>query len=392
MTLRFARRIQHIEPFRVMSLLARAQELEEAGKQVIHMEVGEPDFPCADILVGAGQKALEQGQTRYTSALGIWTLRKAISDYYQQRFSVEVEPERIVITAGASGALMLLSALLVNEGEGLLVTDPGYPCNPHFLQVVGGEGQSVPVSSESHYQLTPELIEQYWQKNTVGVLAASPANPTGEVISKREMQALYDTVTSRQGALVVDEIYQGLTYSQESEATDFSALSVSDDIYVINSFSKYFGMTGWRLGWLVAPKAAIPELEKLAQNLFICASTVSQYAALEAFSETALEEFENRRQELQTRRDYLLPALRELGFEIPHTPEGAFYLYANIEKFGLASEDFCHRLLEEHFVAITPGTDFGKYQADNHVRFAYTQPVPIMRDAISRIRLFVESL
>ncbi len=394
MTTRFARRTQYIEPFRVMSLLARAQQLQAEGNDVIHMEVGEPDFPCTDVLVQAGQRALAEGKTRYTPALGVWELRQAISDYYRQRFSIDVCSERIVITAGASGALLLLSALLVNEQEGLLVTDPGYPCNPHFLQVVGGEGQPVPVSWESHYQLTSELIAQYWKENTVGVLAASPANPTGEVISRKEMQSLFEAVASRKGTLIVDEIYQGLTYSggQDSDNADFSALSVSDDIYVINSFSKYFGMTGWRLGWLVAPQEAMPELDKLAQNLFICAPAVSQYAALQAFSAEAQREFEGRRLELQQRRDYLLPALRELGFEIPHTPGGAFYLYANIEKFGLDSEAFCHRLLEEYFVAITPGTDFGKHQAHHHVRFAYTQPIEVMKETIARLRLFIESL
>jgi aspartate/methionine/tyrosine aminotransferase len=261
------------------------------------------------------------------------------------------------------------------------MADPGYPCNRHFLRLIEASAQLVPVGAEVRYQLTPELVAQHWQDNSVGALVASPANPTGTVLSREELRALSQAIHARGGHLVVDEIYHGLTYGIDAS----SVLEVDNDAFVLNSFSKYFGMTGWRLGWLVAPEDAVPELEKLAQNLYISAPSVSQYAALACFEPATIDIFEQRRHAFSQRRDFLLPALRQLGFNIAVEPEGAFYLYADISKFGGDAYAFCQHFLETEFVAFTPGLDFGHYKAQQYVRFAYTQDLPRLQQAVDRI-------
>jgi len=364
-----------------MALLARANELQAAGHDVIHLEIGEPDFTTAAPIIAAGQAALANGHTRYTAARGIPVLREAIAGFYAERYRLSIDPQRILITPGGSGALLLASSLLVDPGKHWLLADPGYPCNRHFLRLVEGAAQLVPVGPESRYQLTPDLIERHWDHDSVGALAASPANPTGTVLHRDELAALSSTLKARGGHLVVDEIYHGLTYG--CDAT--SVLEVDDDAFVLNSFSKYFGMTGWRLGWLVAPLDAVGELEKLAQNLYISAPSMAQHAALACFEPETLAIFEERRAEFARRRDYLLPALRELGFGIAVEPEGAFYLYADISAFGGDAYAFCQHFIETEHVAFTPGVDFGRYQASHHVRFAYTQSVERLQQAVERI-------
>lgn len=377
----FSARSRAIEPFHVMALLARAHELQAAGHDVIHLEIGEPDFTTAEPIVRAGQAALAAGHTRYTAARGLPALREALAGFYATRHGLSIDPERILITPGGSGALLLAAALLVDPGKHWLLADPGYPCNRHFLRLVEGDAQLVPVGPESRYQLTPELIERHWSADSVGALLASPANPTGTVLDRDELAALSATLRARGGHLLVDEIYHGLTYGLEAP----SVLEVDDDAFVLNSFSKYFGMTGWRLGWLVAPAAAVPELEKLAQNLYISAPTLAQHAALACFEEDTLAILEARRAEFARRRDYLLPALRALGFRIAVEPQGAFYLYADISAFGGDAQAFCRHFLETEHVAFTPGLDFGRHQADRHVRFAYTQSLPRLEEAVARI-------
>lgn len=377
----FSARSQAIEPFQVMALLARAKALEAAGHDVIHLEIGEPDFPTAAPIIAAGQAALAAGHTRYTAARGLPELRQAIADFYAQRYSVTLSPERILITPGGSGALLLAASLLVDPGKHWLLADPGYPCNRHFLRLVEAQGCLVPVTAASRYQLTPELVSRYWSEDSVGALLASPANPTGTLLYPAELAALSQAVRAKGGHLVVDEIYHGLTYGVEAT----TALAVDDEAFILNSFSKYFGMTGWRLGWLVAPEAAIPALERLAQNLYISAPTMAQYAALACFEPDTLAIFEQRRAELARRRDYLLPALRNLGFRIEVEPEGAFYLYADISHLGGDAQSFCNFLLETEYVAVTPGLDFGQYRAQQHVRFAYTQSIPRLEQAVARI-------
>lgn len=377
----FSARSRAIEPFHVMALLARANELQAAGHDVIHLEIGEPDFTTAAPIVEAGQKALANGHTRYTAARGLPALREAIAGFYAQRYGLSIDPQRILVTPGGSGALLLASSLLVDPGKHWLLADPGYPCNRHFLRLVEGAAQLVPVGPESRYQLTPELIERHWDQDSVGALAASPANPTGTLLHKDELAALSSTLKARGGHLVVDEIYHGLTYGLDAP----SVLEVDDDAFVLNSFSKYFGMTGWRLGWLVAPQEAVGELEKLAQNLYISAPSMAQHAALACFEPATLAILEERREEFRRRRDYLLPALRELGFGIAVEPEGAFYLYADISAFGGDAFAFCQHFIETEHVAFTPGIDFGRYQASHHVRFAYTQSVERLQQAVERI-------
>ncbi|MCF3478781.1 pyridoxal phosphate-dependent aminotransferase [Stenotrophomonas maltophilia] len=377
----YSRRSHEIAPFHVMSLLARAQALEQAGHDVIHLEIGEPDFTTAEPVVRAGQAALAAGHTRYTAARGLPALRQAISGFYRSHYGLDIDPERILVTPGGSGALLLASSLLVDPGRHWLLADPGYPCNRHFLRLVEGGAQLVPVGPGTAYQLTPSLVEQHWNDDSVGALVASPANPTGTVLSADELAALSQTLHARGGHLVVDEIYHGLTYGLDAP----SVLQVDDNAFVLNSFSKYFGMTGWRLGWLVAPPSAVPDLEKLAQNLYISASSIAQHAALACFSEESMAIFEQRRDAFRQRRDFLLPALRELGFRIEVEPQGAFYLYADVSAFTDDAQAFCAHFLESEHVAFTPGLDFGFHRANQHVRLAYTQEVPRLQEAVARI-------
>ena len=377
----FARRVADIEPFRVVEVLARATELAATGRDIVHMAAGEPDFATAGPIVEAGRAALASGATYYTQAAGIPQLREALSQFYADEYGLDISPRRIMVTPGASGALLLLSSLLINPGDGMLMTDPGYPCNRHFLRLVEGRGQLVPVDAGSNYQLTAELVAANWRDNTIGVMVASPANPTGTVLDREELSALSREVRARQGYLVVDEIYHGLGY----DAPTPSVLEVDPDAFVINSFSKYFGMTGWRLGWLVAPEAAVEEMEKLAQNLFISLSTMAQYAALAGFEPGTREILDRRREIFRQRRDYLLPAVRELGFTVPCAPQGAFYIYADASRFTSDSQAFCLQLLEEHGVALTPGLDFGHYRSQQHIRFSYTTGLERLELAVSRL-------
>ncbi len=380
---RWSRRAREIQPFHVMAVLARARELEAAGQDVVHMEIGEPDFVTPEPIVRAGQAALAAGHTGYTPALGLPALREAIAGLYQRRHGLDIDPRRIVVTPGGSAALLLISALLVEPGKKVVMADPAYPCNRHFLRLVEGSAKLVPVGPATGYQLDGRLLEESWDADCSAVLAASPANPTGTLLSRSQLTDLASAVQRLGGELIVDEIYHGLTY--DCEAT--SALEVAPDAFVLNSFSKYFGMTGWRLGWLVAPEAAVPELEKLAQNLYICAPHMAQVAALAAFSEESLTICETRRGAFQARRNFLLPALRELGFQIPVSPDGAFYLYADTGGLGGDSARLCQHMIETRQVAFTPGLDFGFHRAERHVRFAYTTSLERLELAVERIRL-----
>lgn len=368
-----------------MALLARARELEAQGRSVVHMEIGEPDFTTPQPVTDAGIRALQAGMTHYTPAAGLPALRKAIAQHYRDQFGVALDPRRVLVTPGASGALQLILAALVDPGSQVLMADPGYPCNSNFVFLFEGEPVRIPVGAQQAYQLDAGLLEQHWDALTRCVLIASPSNPTGTVVTQAALQAMLDVVRRNNAYLVVDEIYQQLHYG----AQPHTALALGDDVFVINSFSKYFGMTGWRLGWLVAPEAMIEPLDTLAQNLFLAAPTVAQHAALEAFKPDTQAILEQRRQDFQQRRDYLLPALRELGFDIPVEPQGAFYLYADCSRFTDDSFDFATRLLEEVGVAITPGIDFGHHAAGRHVRFAYTTGLEKLREGVARIADFI---
>lgn len=375
-------RLSSIKPFKAMQVLRRAGELESQGFEVIHMEVGEPSFSTPAPIVAAGQTALARGQTKYTDARGIVKLRKAISDYYRDDYGLDISEERIFVTSGGSGALLLSTALLLNPGESIIMGDPGYPCNRHFMTVFSGSATLVPVGPTENYQLNETLLNANWQESTRGVLLASPANPTGAVVDENELASMSSFIYKKNGYLISDEIYHGLVYTDDAKN---SALNICADAFVVNSFSKYFGMTGWRLGWLIVPTWAVNEVEKLAQNLFICPSTIAQHAAVAAFSPAARDIMESQRESLCARRDFLLPALRELGFSIPREPDGAFYIYAGIPEGFSDSETFTNSLLENHHVAITPGTDFGNYLANRHVRFTYTSEMDQLCEAVDRL-------
>lgn len=376
-----ARRAIDIEPFRVMAILARARELEAQGRDIVHMEVGEPDFPTPPPIVEAGIAALRAGHTHYTPALGLPVLRQAIADYYGRRHGVDIAPARVCVTPGASGALLLAMAALFDPGEEILLADPGYPCNRHFARVVEARGVGVPVGPQTAFQLTAERVERHWGPRTRGVLVANPGNPTGTLIEAAELRAIHAVAQAHGGVLLVDEIYHELIYGRDVA----SAAALGEDVIVINSFSKYFLMTGWRLGWLLAPPTLLPAIDRLAQNIFLSAPTVAQHAALVALAADTRPLLEARKAELRARRDLLLAELRRLGFSLPCEPGGAFYVYADISRFGLDAETFAERLLLEAGVAVTPGSDFGTYRADQHVRFAYTTSAARIREALDRI-------
>ncbi len=378
---KFARRLQDIEPFRVVEVLQRATELEAAGRDIVYLVAGEPDFATAAPIVQAGRRALAQGHTYYSQAGGIPQLREALSNWYADEYGVTVDPRRILVTPGASGALLLLASLLLDPGEQMLLPDPGYPCNRHFLRLLEGRGKLVPVGPGEGFQLSADLVRDHWQDHTVGAMVASPSNPVGAVLDRRQLRELSRAVAAHHGYLIVDEIYHGLSFDVATP----SILEIDSEAFVINSFSKYFGMTGWRLGWLVAPEAAVPELEKLAQNLFISMSTMSQYAALAGFEPATRAILDERRDIFAQRRNFLLPELERLGFQVEQRPQGAFYIYAGIDRFSDDSQNFCMQMLEQHGIAITPGSDFGHHRANRYVRFSYTTGMERIEEAVARL-------
>ncbi|TCS35714.1 aspartate/methionine/tyrosine aminotransferase [Paucimonas lemoignei] len=377
-----ASRLGNIAPFHVMELAKMAAALEQQGRSIIHMGIGEPDFTAAPQAIEAASRAMAQGLTQYTSALGLPALRQAISSHYLQTYGLQVAPERIIVTAGASGALLLACAALVEKGAEVLMPDPSYPCNRHFVAAFEGQARMIPSGPAERFQLSEAMVRAHWGPTTRGVLLASPSNPTGTSIEPAELGRIAATVRERGGFTIVDEIYQGLSYDTEP----FSALSLGDDIIVINSFSKYFNMTGWRLGWLVVPEALVPQIEKLAQNLFICASAISQYAGLACFTPEALALFEERKREFRRRRDFIVPALEELGFTIPVKPDGAFYVYADCSALSDDADRLTRDMLQKAGVVMVPGLDFGSYCPRQYVRISYATSMENLQEAVRRLQ------
>ena len=384
---RLAARMQHIMPFEVMEIQTIARQLEAQGHDVIHMEIGEPDFATPQPIIDAALRALNEKPMFYTSALGIMPLRESIAAFYESQYGVTIAAERIVVTAGSSAALLLTMGVLLNADDEVLMTDPGYPCNRHFVRTMEGVPKAIAVGPQTNYQLTHEHVEHHWGPRTVATLVASPSNPTGTLVTPHELKAIHAATRARGGTLIVDEIYQGLTYG----VAPSTALSIADDIFVINSFSKYFQMTGWRLGWLVAPPAYVRAIETLAQNLFISASAPAQYAALAAFAPQTLAILEARRAELHSRRDFLIPALKTLGLGVPVVPGGAFYVYADSSGVAPDSFELSRRILTEAHVALTPGKDFGVNAPEKHIRIAYTNPIARLEEAMDRIAACLRS-
>ncbi|MEQ1637576.1 MAG: aminotransferase class I/II-fold pyridoxal phosphate-dependent enzyme [Methylococcales bacterium] len=380
-----ADRMAKISPFYVMDLLRRAKVLEQQGCDIIHMEVGEPDFKSPQAVINAGIEAIQSGKVGYTEAAGLLALREKIAAFYAQQYGVKVDAARIFITPGASGALLLAFGATLNAGDKLLMADPGYPCNRNFMQLFGAQAEEIAVNAASHYHLNADLIKQHWQECCKGVLVASPSNPTGTVIRPEVLKQAIAQVAQLRGCFFSDEIYHGLVYGQSAT----TALQFSDEVFVINSFSKFFGMTGWRIGWLIVPDVFVGTVEKLAQNIFIATSMPAQHAALAAFEADNLKELTERTVILAKRRDFLYDQLIQLGFEVPIKPEGAFYIYANCAKHAKDSFQFAYDLLEAEGVAVTPGKDFGENAARQHIRFAYTTSLERIELAMQRLKRFI---
>jgi aspartate/methionine/tyrosine aminotransferase len=383
--MKITKRADLITPFYVMELLERAKAMEANGEDIIHMEVGEPDFTTPQQVRDEAIKAIAGGQTFYTHSLGIAELRQKISTHYEKREGLFISPDRIVITNGTSGAFLLLAAVLLEQGRTLAISDPGYPCYRNFALLVDAEVITLPVSAETGYQIVPEQVAALKTGPDV-LIFCNPANPTGALYKEDTLAQLYQALSARDGVLIVDEIYEGLSYGR----TLRTALSLGDDIIVVNGFSKTHAMTGWRLGWMVVPRELVRPIQKVAQNVFISPPSIVQYAALHAFDVGA--ELAKMRRTYQERRDYLLPRLRKLGFHIPIDPEGAFYIYAEIDKWGLDSMVFVERALEEAKVAITPGYDFGSYRAESHIRFSYANSLERLREGCNRLEKWLQTL
>ncbi|PCI20933.1 MAG: aminotransferase [Piscirickettsiaceae bacterium] len=384
---KLSKRVESVAPFYVMDVMTRAKTLEETGRDIVHMEVGEPDFATPMPIIQAGIKFLEKGDVHYTKAQGLVELREKISTFYQQQYNVLVSPERIFITPGASGALTVALGILLDQGDEVMMADPGYPCNSNLVTLFGGKPVMLSASSSDNYQLTAALVATAWSELSRGVMVASPSNPTGTMIDSVQMKALVNTVDAKKGFFISDEIYHGLVYQDRA----VSALEYSDEVYVLNSFSKFFGMTGWRLGWLIVPEHAISAANRLVQNLYISAPTHSQYAALAAFSAETQALLIERKNEFKQRRDVLYDGLKALGFKMADKPQGAFYIYADCQAFTDDSYAFSLELLENAGVAVTPGLDFGVNGPERYLRFAYTTSLAQINLGLERIKVFLQT-
>ncbi len=390
--MKFSSRAERIDPFYVMEVAkaaqAMAREVAGTSEPMIFLNIGEPDFTAPPLVQEAAAKAVRDGATQYTNALGLDALRERISGWYQSRFGVDVPARRIVVTAGASAALHLACLALIERGDEILMPDPSYPCNRHFVSAAEGRAVLVPTTAAERYQLSSDKVQAAWTDNTRGVLLASPSNPTGTSIAPAELRRIHEVVQARGGVTMIDEIYLGLSYEEEFGHT---ALAIDENIISINSFSKYFNMTGWRLGWMVVPDAMVPVVERLAQNLFICASTVSQQAALACFEAESIAEYERRRAEFKARRDYFIPALQSLGLSVPVMPDGAFYAWADCtdaaQRLGVqGSWDFALEVMRRAHVAITPGRDFGSFEPERFVRFSTANSMEQLQESVARLR------
>jgi aspartate/methionine/tyrosine aminotransferase len=395
--MKLAQRLDHIEPFYVMecakAALAMAKsplcDPQHGGRPMIFLNIGEPDFTAPPLVLEAAQKALRAGHTQYTPATGLPALRERIAAWYQSQFSIAVDPDCIVVTAGASAALQLACLALINPGDEVLLPDPSYPCNRHFVAAAGGVPLLLPTNAATRYQPTEQSVLKAWTPRTRGVLLATPSNPTGTSVAPKELASVLDCVGQRGGFSLVDEIYLGLSFDPNYGQSALALSQNRESLFSINSFSKYFSMTGWRLGWLVVPKDSVAAVEKLAQNLYICPSAIAQHAALACFESESLAEFERRKGEFKNRRDYLVPALSDLGLTVPVMPDGAFYAWADCSAFsprwGASSWEFAFEVLRQTQVAITPGRDFGPHLAKQFVRLSFANSMTQLEEAVARL-------
>ncbi len=403
--MRVTERARRVEPFYVMEVAkaasALAAQVAHSDKPMIFLNIGEPDFTAPPLVQEAATRAVRDGITQYTQATGLGPLRERISAWYASRFGVAVPASRIVVTAGASAALHLACLALIEAGDEVLMPDPSYPCNRHFVSSAEGRAVLLPTTAAQRFQLNADQVQAAWNAQTRGessgktrgVLLASPSNPTGTSIAPAELARIHNLVSQRGGITMVDEIYLGLSHE---EAFGQTALALSDQVISINSFSKYFNMTGWRLGWLVVPESLVPVIERLAQNLFICPSTIAQHAALACFEAESLAEYERRRAQFKARRDFFIPALNELGLKVPVMPDGAFYAWADCSaicsKLKIAdSWDFAFEAMNKAHVAITPGRDFGTAETAHFVRFSTASSMAHLQEAVARLKNWFES-
>ncbi|OPY74424.1 MAG: Aspartate aminotransferase [Syntrophorhabdus sp. PtaU1.Bin058] len=383
--MKIAKRTDAIAPFYVMELLEKAKEMEAMGKDIVHMEVGEPDFSTPFAIKEEAIQSIRGDRTFYTHSLGLPELRKRISQYYRETDGIVVPPERIVITNGTSGALLLLFAVLLEQGRLLGISDPGYPCYKNIASLLDCGILPIPVSEQTGFEVTQDHLRSLEYLPDLLVLA-NPSNPTGTIYREETLSGLYEGLAAEDKLLVVDEIYLGLTYGQKQR----SALAVSDNIIVVNGFSKTYAMTGWRLGWMVVPGELVRPIQKFAQNIFISPPSISQYAAMHAFEDA--EELGRMRKTYEERKDFMVPRLKGLGFHVPASPEGAFYVYAGIGRWGIDSMVFVERALEEAGVAFTPGYDFGSFRAGSHVRFSYATGIERLKEGCDRLEAWLSGL
>ena len=390
--MKISARAQRIEPFYVMEVAKAASQLARefahGDRPMIFLNIGEPDFTAPPLVREAAAKAIRDGLTQYTHATGLEPLRERIAEWYAKRFGVAVPAQRIVVTAGASAALQLACLALIEAGDEILMPDPSYPCNRHFVSAAEGRAVLVPTTAGERYQLSAGKVEAHWNDRTRGVLLASPSNPTGTSIDPEELRRIHAFVSGRGGITLLDEIYLGLSYDATFGQT---GLRLDDQVISINSFSKYFNMTGWRLGWLVVPDALVPVIERLAQNLFICPSTVAQHAAMACFEAESLAEYERRRAQFKARRDWFIPQLDAMGLSVPVAPDGAFYAWADCSqacrRLGVAgSWEFAFEAMRRAHVAVTPGRDFGSARTQDFVRFSTASGMGHLQEAAARLK------
>lgn len=390
--MKLSTRARAIEPFHALEFGAQAAALEAAGHHVVKLSIGEPDFGAPPAALHALRELTDGRPLPYTAATGIPELRSAIASFTRDRHGVEVDPRRVIVTAGASGALLLVLAALVDQGDEVVMADPSYPCNRQLVETFGGSVSLVPTTVESRYQLDRASVVEQWTDRTAGVMIATPSNPTGTSIPTEELRAICDLARERGGWRIVDEIYLDLSDHDADGRTPPSALSLDPDAIVINSFSKYFGMTGWRLGWCIVPDELVPVMERLAQNYFLCPSALAQRAALACFTDETIAVAEDRRRQFAVRRAVVLAGLAEIGLPVPVQPDGAFYAWFDVSSTGLGSWQFCERALAEAHVALTPGRDFGVHSAETHVRLSYAASLDELREGLRRLGAFVSAI
>jgi aspartate/methionine/tyrosine aminotransferase len=390
--MKISTRAQRIEPFYVMEVAKAAsqyaREFAHSQRPMIFLNIGEPDFTAPPLVQEAAARAIHDGATQYTQATGLESLRERISGWYAERFQVQVPARRIIVTAGASAALQLACLALIDSGDEILMPDPSYPCNRHFVSAAEGRAVLIPTTAQERFQLSAAKVQGAWREHTRGVLLASPSNPTGTSIHPDELRRIHAFVQSRGGITLLDEIYLGLSYD---DTFGHTGLAIDDNVISINSFSKYFNMTGWRLGWMVVPDALVPVVERLAQNLFICPSTVAQHAALACFEPESIAEYERRRGEFKARRDWFIPQLDAMGLKVPVLPDGAFYAWADCSqlcrKLGVESSwELAFELMKQAHVAVTPGRDFGTAQTRDFIRFSTANSMAQLQEAAARLR------